>query len=254
MPDRPLAGTSVVVTRAGDQASTLAARLAELGADVVEVPTIAIVDPADGGAALGAALADLSGVDWLVLTSPNGVERAVAAATDLPAALRAAGTRLAVVGPGTAAAGARHGLAADLQPARFVAEGLLEAFPPPPPSGGRVLLAQAAGARPVLAEGLRAAGWQVDVVEAYRTVNPDVDPDRAARARAADVVTFTSGSTVEGYVAAVGTEPPPRAVVCIGPVTEAACRRAGLEVDAVADPHTLDGLVDAVVALVEGRR
>ena len=123
------------------------------GATVLSVPTIAIEDPPDGGEALRAALADVW--DWVVVTSPNGAERAVAAAGGRAAALA---VPWAVVGPGTAEALGRHGIRAALVPDRFVAEGLLEVFPAPPPDRvGRVLVAQAEAARPVLAEGLRAA-------------------------------------------------------------------------------------------------
>jgi uroporphyrinogen III methyltransferase / synthase len=240
----------VVVTRATAQASTLTRRLTELGAEVVEVPTIEIVDAADGGQALATALADLADVDWLVVTSANGADRVIAAAPDLSARLDGAGTQVAVVGPGTAEAFGASGVHPHLQPRRFVAEGLLDVFPPPPDSGGRVLLPQAERARPVLADGLRRAGWEVIVVGAYRTTNPEVPPALATRARSADVVTFTSASTVEGYAAAVGIDPPPRAVACIGPITAEAARAAGLRVDAVAEPHTIGGLVDSVVELV----
>jgi uroporphyrinogen-III synthase len=244
--DHSLAGTKVVVTRASDQASSLADALQARGAEVVQIPTIAIVAPADGGAALRSALADLDRFDWLVVTSANGARRvAEALSGSLPEH-----TRFAAIGPGTAAALAADGLTADLVPDRFVAEGLLDVFPPLPPGGGRVLVAQAAGARPVLAEGLRAHGWDVEVVEAYRTEHPALAGEVVARARAADVVTFTSASTVTGFVAAVGLGTRPQVVVCIGPVTAEAARSAGLSVDAVADPHTIDGLVDAVVAVV----
>lgn len=243
---RPLAATTVAVTRATDQASSLVEALRGLGAEVVVVPTIAVVDPADGGAALRGSLTGLDRYDWLVVTSTNGADRVVSAIA--PQAVVAAGTHLAVIGPGTAEAMATRGFAADLVPDRFVAEGLLEVFPAPPPGGGRVLLAQAAGARPVLGEGLETAGWLVDRVEAYRTVHPPVDRAQARAVVAADVVTFTSASTVSGYVAGVGLDPPPRAVACIGPVTAAAARSQGLEVDVVADPHTIAGLVEAIVS------
>ncbi|MFP4511863.1 MAG: uroporphyrinogen-III synthase [Acidimicrobiales bacterium] len=246
MERRPLAGTTVAVTRATDQASSLADALRELGSEVVAVPTIAVADAADGGAALRAALSGLDRYDWLVVTSTNGADRVASEVT--PQALAATGTRVAVIGPGTAEAMATRGFAVDLVPDRFVAEGLLEVFPTAPPDGGAVLLAQAAGARPVLGEGLEAAGWVVDRVEAYRTVHPPVERARARAAVAADIVTFTSASTVSGYVAGVGLDPPPRAVACIGPVTAAAARSQGLEVDVVADPHTIAGLVDAIVA------
>jgi uroporphyrinogen-III synthase len=247
---RPLTGVTVAVTRATDQASALIDRLTALGAEVVAVPTIEVVGPADGGAALARALGGLDDVDWLVVTSPNGARRACAVAPDLSERLGRSGTRLAVIGPGTHAELERHGVSADLVPDRFVAEGLLDVFPAPSRPGARVLLAQAAGARPVLGHGLRSRGWTVDTIEAYRTMNPEVPTELAERARAADVVTFTSASTVAGYTAGVGLIPPPSAVVCIGPVTAEAAVAAGIHVDAVAEPHTIDGVVDAVVSLM----
>src|SRR5262249_29659087 len=148
--DRPLEGRSVVVTRAAEQASRLVATLAHLGATVVEVPTIAIVDAPDGGAALGAAVAALARYDWVVLTSTNGVARFLAALEGRSTA----GVRVAVVGPGTAGALRAGGIEPALLPERFVAEALLEAFPPGPGPG---LLPQASAAPPVLAHGPPAA-------------------------------------------------------------------------------------------------
>jgi uroporphyrinogen-III synthase len=239
-----LRGRRVVIARAAEQAGRLRQLLEAEGAEVVEVPTIAVADPPDGGEALHSALLDVW--DWVVVTSANGAERAVTAAGGRAAALA---VRWAVVGPGTAEALQAHGIHAALVPARFVAEGLVEAFPAPPlEPPGRVLVAQAEAARPVLAEGLRAKGWEVVTVVAYRTVPVDVPPDRLAAARAADAIAFTSGSTVDGYVAAAGLEAVPPVVVAIGPVTAAAAARHGLAVAAVADPHSLEGLVAAVVA------
>jgi uroporphyrinogen-III synthase len=132
-------------------------------------------------------------------------------------------------------------------PDRFVAEGLLEAFPAPPlDPPGRVLVAQAEGARPVLVEGLRARGWEVGAVVAYRTVTVEAPSELVTAAGAADAVAFTSGSTVAGFVEAVGLDASP-AVVAIGPVTADVARSFGLHVAAVADPHTLEGLVAAIV-------
>jgi uroporphyrinogen-III synthase len=236
-----LHGRTVVVTRAAEQSGRLRVLLAAEGAAVLEVPTIAFEAPVDGGAALRDALFDVW--DWVVVTSPNGADRAVAAAGGRAAALA---VRWAVVGPGTADALAAHGIHAALVPDRFVAEGLLDAFPPPP-AGGRVLLAQAEAARPVLADGLRARGWEVRTVVAYRTV-PVVPPAEVLRSAAgADAVAFTSGSTVDAFLSAAGPEAVPTAVVTIGPVTTAAAVAHGLTVAAEADPHTLEGLVEAVV-------
>lgn len=244
---RPLFGVRVVVTRTRAQASETVARLRELGAEVVEVPVIEIAAPDDDGAALRAAVRDASSYDWVVLTSPNGARRFVAALDACELDGRAlAGARLAAIGPGTAAALAEAHLRADLVPDRFVAEGLLAAFPAAPSDGGRVLLARAAVARDVLPEGLAALGWEVHDVPAYRTVPRVPDEATSDAVAAADVVTFTSSSTVTNYLAAGLAVPP--VVACIGPITAATARDAGLAVAVEAEVHTIDGLVDALVA------
>lgn len=251
MGSRPLTGRRVVVTRATDQASRLSERVGELGAEVVAVPTIEVVAAADGGVALVDALGRLREFAWLVVTSANGARR-VAERLD-PADLAQTGVRLAAIGPGTADALGAAGFVPDLVPDRFVAEGLLEVFPAPPPDGGAVLLAQAAGARAVLGDTLTERGWRVERVEAYRTVHPELGLDQIERAAAADAITFTSASTVTGFVTAAGVAAAPPVVVCIGPVTADAATAAGLRVDAVADPHTVDGLVDALVDVLGSR-
>jgi uroporphyrinogen III methyltransferase/synthase len=247
---RPLFGRRVVVTRAREQAGELAALLHAQGAATVDVPAIEIRDPADGGAALAAAVGRLGDYDWVVLTSPNGARRLLGAIRDGNRDARAfAGARLAAIGPGTADALAAANLVVDLVPARFVAESLLEALPAPTaPAGGRLLLVRAAVARDVLPEGLRAKGWDVDVVEAYRTEQAALDDDQAAAVAGADVVTFTSSSTVTNFMAAMQGRPIPPVVVAIGPITAATARDHGLEVAAEAEVHTIDGLVDALVA------
>lgn len=243
----PLSGTTMVVTRATDQAASLTAALVAQGADVVEMPVIAIADPIDGGRALAEAVRCLGTYDWVVTTSPNGSRRLAAAiASEGGTREDHAGTRFAAVGPKTAAPLVEAGLTLDLIPDKAVAEDLLEAFPPPPP-GGRVLLARAEVARPVLPEGLRAAGWEVDVVTAYRNVGPVIATGLLERARDADWVTFTSESTVRRYVDILG-EPVPVQAVCIGPISAAAARELGFRV-VEADPHSVAGLVDAACVL-----
>jgi uroporphyrinogen III methyltransferase / synthase len=246
--DRPLLGRRIVVTRAREQASELVARLAALGAATIEVPAIAVHDPADGGAALAAAVDRLAAGDyaWLVVTSPNGARRVLAALRDGGRDARAlGGVRLAAIGPGTADVLAAANLVADLVPPRFVAESLVEAFPTGP---GRVLLARAAVARDVLPEGLAAKGWATDVVEAYRTEPVALDAERAVALADAEVVTFTSSSTVTNFLAAAGRDAVPPVVAAIGPVTAATARDAGLTVDVEAAVHTIDGLVSALCA------
>jgi len=242
---RPLSGRTVVVTRAREQASALRTRLERLGAEVLELPTIA-VEPVD------IAVPDLAAYGWLVFTSANGVsalfDRGLA-----PAGLDAralANARIAAIGPGTAAALAERGVRADLLPKRFVAESLLEAFPDPATPGERVLLARAEQARDVLPAGLEARGYVVDVLSVYRTIPVAPDPDALARVRvgAVDALTFTSSSTVTNFCDAVGDVPNPQPlVVSIGPVTSKTAQERGLRVDAEAPEHTIDGLVATLV-------
>ena len=244
---RPLLGRRVVVTRAEGQASQLSARLRDLGARPVEIPSIAVAPPADGGAALAAAGRRLAAgaYRWVAFTSVNAVERFFAAVRDA----RVFGSAsVAAIGPGTAEALARHGVRADLVPERSVAEGLLAEFPPAAAPGQAVLLPRAEVAREVLPSGLRAAGWTVDIVDAYRTVPAAPGPALLDAAAGADAICFTSASTVTGYLGVAGAGRVPPVVVSIGPATTRAAREAGLAVSAEASPHTLPGLVDALSA------
>ncbi|MEI7622047.1 MAG: uroporphyrinogen-III C-methyltransferase [Actinomycetes bacterium] len=242
---RPLFGRRVIVTRPRHQSSMLADRLHDEGAEAIIVPTIEIVDPVDEGAALSAAIEHLPSYDWVVLTSANGAARFCEQLRD---GRDVAGVKLAAIGPGTAEALAENNLVADLVPERFIAESLLEAFPLPHGSEkGRVLLARAAVARDVLPDGLRAMGWHVDVVDAYRTIPVQPSDDERERVRGADIITFTSSSTVENWIASFGIDTIPEHVACIGPITADTARRAGLRVDVIADVHTIDGLIDAIV-------
>ena len=242
---RPLFGRTVVVTRARAQASAFGRELRTLGAAVIEAPTIEVVEPSDHGAALRRAVSAIGSYDWLVLTSPNGVARTF----DLiPDARVLAGVKVAAVGSVTAEAVAAHRVVADLVPERFVAEGLAEVFPAPPSGGGRVLLSRAEVARTELPDALRAMGWEVDDVAAYRTSPAAVGPELVERIAAADAVTFTSSSTVTNLVDAVGVDRVPPVVASIGPITSATARKLGLEVTAEADPHTTEALLEALVA------
>lgn len=240
---RPLFGRTVVVTRARHQAPELVRRLEAAGAQVLVVPTIAVAGPGDGGAGMERAAAHLRSYAWVVFTSANAVDRFMPLLRDA----RAFGAaHVAAIGQATADALARSGVVADLVPSRASAEGLLEVFPDPPDGGGTVLLPRAAVAREVLPDGLRRRGWDVEVVEAYRTQS--VTPPRSVldQVAAADAVAFASGSSVTSFVAAAGTRSLPPVVVCIGPVTADAARQGGLPVTAVAARATVEALVDAV--------
>ncbi|MBW8827503.1 MAG: uroporphyrinogen-III C-methyltransferase [Acidobacteria bacterium] len=247
---RPLFGRRVVVTRTRAQVSGLAAGLRQLGAEVIELPTIELVDPEDDGAGLRDAAARVAGFDWVVFTSANTVERFLPLLHD---ARQLGGARVAAVGPATAAALRSAGVVADLMPERAVSESLVEAFPAAPGDGGAVLLPQAADARDVVADGLADRGWKVEVVEAYRTVTATPTATALAALETADAVTFTSSSTVTGFLAVAGVAAVPPVVVSIGPITTATAVSNGLHVDAEAEPHTVAGLIAAVVTAVGSR-
>ncbi|HEX5526281.1 MAG TPA: uroporphyrinogen-III C-methyltransferase [Solirubrobacterales bacterium] len=250
---RPLHGRRVVVTRARAQASGLAATLRELGAEVVELPAIRI-EPRIKSAEVRKAVDSLSEYSLVCLTSPNGVRllfEAMAAAGRDARAL--AGATVAAIGPGTARALAKHGIAADIVPERFVAEALVEALAGVEVEGQRVLVARAAEARDVLPDALRERGAEVDVVALYETVREQPDPDQVEAAQSADYVTFTSSSTVTNLTEALGDRFPAGArVVSIGPVTSEAARAAGLQVDVEAERHDVDGLLAALLADAAG--
>jgi uroporphyrinogen III methyltransferase/synthase len=225
---RPLHDVRIAVTRARAQASPLAARLRELGADVVEAPAIRT-------RSLEAELPPLDRYDLLIVSSPNGARELFGRIRDARAL---AGLRIAAMGPGTARALREHGIAADIVPDRSVAEGMVEALAGAELS--RVLLARAKEGRDTLPEALRERGVEVDVVALYETLAEPVDPAAIADV---DWITFTSASTVRF----LGGIPAGPRLASIGPATSEALRAAGREPDLEADPHTPDGLVDALV-------
>ena len=239
---KPLGGLRIVVCRPGDQARSLTEGLATAGANVLSAPVITITDPEDEGVGLRAALGHLAAGDWLVVTSPNGASRAAAAAGTVPA-----GVKVAAIGPATARVAEAVGLKVSLVAERSIAEGLLEELPAPGPDGGLVVLARASRGRSVLPEGLRAAGWDVLDVAAYRNVAVALTDDQRRDAAAADGVVFTSSSTVERLVAELGADFVPPLVASIGPATSATAVALGLEVTVEATEHTIDGVVSALV-------
>lgn len=248
---RPLFGKRIVVTRAQAQASALTERLAAAGAEVIEMPATRI-EPCDL-AGLRDALGDIAAFDWIVFTSQNAVQVAWDALRAMGLDARAfAGVKIAAVGPMTADALLQHGLAVDVVPERFVAEGLLDALRSREDvRGARVLYVAGEGARETLERGLIGAGASVERVTAYRSVVDGTDAD-SLKARLdrgdVDLATFTSASSVRAFVDLVGAERARRVpAASIGPITTEAARDAGLDVAIEATTSTIDGLVESIV-------
>jgi uroporphyrinogen III methyltransferase/synthase len=248
---RPLFGKRIVVTRATQQAAILSEKLREVGADVIEMPATQIerldLDPLRG------AIDSISDYQWLVFTSQNAVaifwEQLLGRGKDSRAL---AGLKIAAVGPATAGALLEHGIAVDVIPQRFVAEGLLEMLRDRDDvAGSEALYVTAEGARDLLPAGLREMGATVTILDIYRSIPDGLGAETLARAIEAgrvDLATFTSGSAVRGYIEAVGDELALKVpAASIGPQTSEALREAGIEVKVEAEESTIDGLVAAVM-------
>jgi uroporphyrinogen III methyltransferase/synthase len=248
----PLFGQRIVVTRARGQADALSSKLAALGADVFELPTIALEPPALLSlVSLTHSLAHLDVYDWLIFTSANGVKCFIEALDRSPSDLRRLRARICAIGPRTRAAIEALHLKVDLTAKEYVAEGLLAAFAPYDLTGARILLPRAAVARDVIPNELARRGALVDVVEAYRTVAPEGLAERAREiftaSRKPDWVTFTSSSTVQNLVDAIGSEALYGVkAASIGPITSNTARAAGIKISAEAREYTIDGLIAAL--------
>ena len=245
---RPLAGRTVAVTRARAQASALAARLRDLGADVVEAPAIRIA-PRPLAGAVEHACRRISEYALVCLTSPNGASILLDALAATGRDARAlAGVTVAAIGPATAGELAARGVVADVVPQRAVAEELVAALADMDVGGARVLVGRAAEARDVVPEALRQRGADVDVVALYDTLPERLTEEEVEALGRADYVTFTSSSTVRNLMQALdGSLPRATRVVSIGPVTSATAREHGLEVHAEAERHDVDGLVETLL-------
>ncbi len=247
---RPLFGKRVLVTRTRAQASELAAQLGELGAQVIEAPTIELVAP-DSFKALDDALAQK--YDWLLLTSFNAVN-AIAARLEASGldGRALAGTRIACVGQATAnALKVALGLRADLVPERATAEALADALAGQA-AGQTFLLPQADIGRPLLEDQLRAAGATVNRITVYETRRVDALPEEvftALRAGAVDWVSFTSSSTARNLVELLGAEAELLRrckLASIGPETSKTLRASGFEPDCEAAQPGIIGLLAAI--------
>ncbi|MGD9419055.1 MAG: uroporphyrinogen-III C-methyltransferase [Verrucomicrobiota bacterium JB025] len=248
--NRPLFGKRIVVTRTREQAGELSAQLAALGADVVELPTIRIAPPEDRRT-FAESVTHAHEYDWLVFTSPNGVSRFFDAFfATYPDARSLGNPRIAAIGPGTARKINEYRITVDLLPEKFVAEGLIDAFKKESVDNLTMLWIKAADTRDVIGRELTKMGAIVDECIAYQTV-PETDDPTGAKARlaaeGADLITFTSGSTVDHFMALGLDWPEHCEAASIGPVTSTTLRAHNHPPAIEATPHNIPGLVDAIV-------
>jgi len=252
----PLAGKRVLVARAKEQAGETSRRLRALGAVPVEAPAIVVEPPEDRAPILEAARSlATSAWDVVAFTSRNAVDALISAAREVEVDLSRTPATFAAIGPSTARALSEHGLHASIVPSVHRGEALAAAIVAR--GARRVLVPRAAVAREALPDGLRAAGVEVDVVIAYRSTRPDDAQIAALRAALedVDVVLFTSGSTVDNLCDLVDDAPArlaSRVVASIGPITSDACRARGLCVDVESPSASLDALLSAIEAHLQG--
>jgi uroporphyrinogen-III synthase len=261
-PDRiskPLSGVRVLVGRARHQASALSSGLKRLGAQVLEIPFIEIRQPRSFQP-LDKAIRNLDTYDWLILTSVNGVE----ALWQRLKKRRIGSSRLrhlqvAAIGPATKKAIEKRGLRVHVVPEEYVAESVVRSLRDRV-RNKRVLLVRARIARDVIPRELRAAGAQLDVVEAYETVVPQSSRNRIRallKTGPPRVITFTSSSTARNFAALAGKlrvhALEDVKLASIGPVTSGTLRQLGLNVDIEAREFTIPGLIDAIAVSMSSR-
>ncbi|MDP0490438.1 MAG: uroporphyrinogen-III C-methyltransferase [Verrucomicrobiota bacterium JB023] len=246
---KPLFGKRVVVTRTREQAGKLSVELKKLGADVIELPTIRI-DPPEEKREFAELVRDAHRYDWLVFTSPNGVEKFFEGFYSIYEDARSlGGPKIAAIGPATVAKIKEYRFTVDLVPEKHVAEGLLEAFKSQDVDSQTVLWVKAEETRMVIADGLHEMKAIVDVCLAYKTVPETGDPTGAREILAkegSDIITFTSGSTAEHFFN-LGIELPEGCqLASIGPITSSVLKKLGHPPQIEATRHDIPGLVEAI--------
>jgi len=250
-----LFGKKVLVTRSREQASALTDGLADLGADCIEAPVIKIMPP-ESYQPLDSAIASLQDYHWLIFTSVNGVDHFFKRLSAVGLDTRAINAKVAAIGSQTASRLKDFGVTADIVPAEFRAEGIVEALEPYIRPGMKVLIPRALIARDILPVKLGERGANVNVVPAYRTLVGDTDgralSDKLLSGEI-ELVTFTSSSTVKNLVNLLGKDAQlligKAKVACIGPITAETCLDNGIKPDVIAEEYTIKGLIAAITAM-----
>ncbi|BAZ14739.1 uroporphyrinogen III methylase [Calothrix sp. NIES-4071] len=255
----PLAGKTILVTRAAGQSSQFAQMLIDCGANVIEMPALEICQPSSWSG-LDNAIANISSFDWLILTSTNGVEyffeRLFALSYD---ARSLKGVKIAVVGEKTSQCLQVRGLRADYIPPNFVADSLIENFPEELTNKKILFPRVESGGREVLVKELSAKGAEVIEVSAYQSCCPESIPpsaELALQSGTVDIITFASSKTVQFFCQlakqifgdnSIDNYLEGVCIASIGPQTSKSCRILIGHVDVEAIEYTLPGLKQALV-------
>lgn len=252
MKDRPLFGKKILITRARDQSSAFAKMLMNLGAKVIEFPTIEI-SPPSSWKGVDNAIANLESFHWIIFTSANGVNFFFQRLEEKGKDLLPPSVKVCAIGPATADQLAKRGIRVNYMPKEFIAEAILKGFEKKGISGRRILIARAKKARDILPVGLRKLGAEVKVVETYRTIKPKGAGrlKRILEDEEIDVIAFTSSSTVKHFVQLLKGENLKRLlknilIACIGPITSKTARDSGLNVQIQPSEYTIPALTKAI--------
>jgi len=258
---KPLTGKRILITRARDQSSEFATKLRNLGAKVIEFPTIQILPPSRWKG-LDQAIDQLKSYDWIIFTSANGVKFFFQRLEERTFPLRfPASLKVCAIGPATAKQLKGKGVRVDYTPKEFIAEAILDGFGKMAVQGKRILLARVKQARDVLPKGLRKMGAEVDLIEVYRTVKPRGGVKRLKQLLTVDkpdVITFTSSSTVNHFVELLKTEDLKKllkdiTIACIGPITAQTVKKWGMKVKIQPNQYTISALTRAIAEYFRGR-
>ena len=243
-PKKNLEGKKIVLTRASHQAEEFSEELKKCGAIPIVVPTIKIVPPLDEGEKLRAVISRLHDYEWIIFTSANGVDQFM---SSLHEEEKLDEVRIAAIGTGTERKLAQFHVSVDLVPENYVAEGLLNIFPEPR-TKNRVLLPRASKGRSTLPDSLANQGWVVDDVPTYRTVAPEAEEGSIQLLELADVIVFTSSSTVRNFLTMFGQQYLPQVVVSIGPVTSKTIIESGFKPTLEASSSSIKGIIESLTS------
>ncbi|MDO4288960.1 MAG: hydroxymethylbilane synthase [Eubacterium sp.] len=251
---KPLFGKTVLVTRSREQSSKMTEKIAALGGNPIEYPTIKIVPIAEEVAALKEKFDALGEYTHLIFTSTNGVDIFFEALEDAGKDTRAlGGIHITAIGSATEALLLKKGIRADFVPKRYVGEELVEGLKPLLSADSKILVPRSKNARIYVVEelGRLCAVDEFKIYETVREDNTDVDVAELLEAGQVDYITFTSSTTAQFFVEKLGEENLPlvkRAkTLSIGPVTSDKMRELGLDVDIQAEIYTIDGMIDKIL-------